>query len=584
MAKYGVVNLDLDNHNKIINYEFLQQGIKNKLLSGNVIYIYHSDKTGQVYIGQTKHFISRHTQHYSGIEENFIKIKFNKVLVVYSSLFHGSALDDVERQLIMYFKSDYEKKTTVSFDFQEVVNKTNGNYVNEYKDQEKVLFNVLVPLWENELRQNGLVNAASLKELKSSVLTKYSPIKSLTIEQEAIIDKILTEPDMNFVINGDAGTGKTVILTHLVARLLKENPGKRVAVVVPPNWERIGKEIFNVYGFPKQQWDVVTSTKLITSGEKYDYIVVDESHKLSRRGNKQHPTFNSVYKKPGYENLHSHLEIIQRVGKQIILMYDVLQGIRPANISRHDYRELTKNYNQQYLSTQFRIKAPKGASYTSEDYVNGIKWLLYKDMDILHQTNFNPDFNRDVFKQMDDESYFGYYTEQPLKNLIDWIEHDRNLNSHHTNRVLGGLVEYWAQKDGKDSKKYHWIEGDIKRRWNSTQENWIDSDEEDAEDQIGSVFAVQGIDLNKVGVLLGDDLGIDEKGQLYAVRENFHNVNGVFSVDEAFTDENKKEFTLFVLNIYYVLLTRGIDGIRIGFWKNDELFDYFEKTLLMDEK
>jgi hypothetical protein len=88
MAKYGVVNLDLDNHNKIINYEFLQQGIKNKLLSGNVIYIYHSDKTGQVYIGQTKHFISRHTQHYSGIEENFIKIKFNKVLVVYSSLFH----------------------------------------------------------------------------------------------------------------------------------------------------------------------------------------------------------------------------------------------------------------------------------------------------------------------------------------------------------------------------------------------------------------------------------------------------------------------------------------------------------------
>ena len=56
------------------------------------------------------------------------------------------------------------------------------------------------------------------------------------------------------------------------------------------------------------------------------------------------------------------------------------------------------------------------------------------------------------------------------------------------------------------------------------------------------------------------------------------NVNGVFPKDD-FTPENEFEFTIFVLNIYYVLLTRGIDGIRIGFWKNEKFMNYMKKTL-----
>ncbi|MBO4838893.1 MAG: hypothetical protein J5493_05945 [Lachnospiraceae bacterium] len=42
---------------------------------------------------------------------------------------------------------------------------------------------------------------------------------------------------------------------------------------------------------------------------------------------------------------------------------------------------------------------------------------------------------------------------------------------------------------------------------------------------------------------------------------------------------NRFEFTLYILNQYYVLLTRGIDGIRLGFWDNDAFREYMEKTL-----
>ena len=323
------------------------------------------------------------------------------------------------------------------------------------------------------------------------------------------------------------------------------------------------------------------------SQDEFDLIVVDESHKLSRNYSKQHPTFNKVYEIPKFSKCNSHLEILQLLGKQIILMYDILQAIRPCNVTRQMFANLTSGYEKKFLTTQFRIQAPAGKNYTSDDYVNGIKYLLYKDTGLLSSslTNYNPNFNRDVFRDFSKDAYFGYFTSQPLKNCIDWIEEDNNFNPEHVNRVLAGLVEPWQIKEGKDPTIFHFEEGTIKRRWNWTQENWVNSRDDsvpyrkDAEEQIGSIFAVQGIDLNKVGVLIGKDLGLDSNGHLFGDVNNFHNTNGTFTAEAMEIASNKEEFTLFVLNMYYVLMTRGIDGIRIGFWKNDYFQKYMEETL-----
>lgn len=188
-----------------------------------------------------------------------------------------------------------------------------------------------------------------------------------------------------------------------------------------PNWEKTGSAIFKVYGMNSSRLSVLTSTKLITSQERYDIIIVDESHKMSRKYGKQHPSFNAVYNIPEFSDCSSHLEILQRLGKQVILMYDVLQVIRPANVTREMFQSLTANYERKFLTTQFRINAPKGKAYTSDDYINGIKYLLYKDTGLLDSTltNFNPDFNRELFRDSSPDAYFGYFTEQPLHHLIN---------------------------------------------------------------------------------------------------------------------------------------------------------------------
>lgn len=323
MAKYSIVELSIKNGD-LLGIDSLSSNAKKALESNNAIYIYRGTKSKKVYIGQTIHFIERHKQHYNGTEDKFVTADFNKVMVIFSVHFNLSALDDVESQLITYFMADYPKQAgCVSFDNNGVINRTGGNSVNEYVGRENVASDVILPIWEKELYPRKWVSTSTLDELRAKELVKYSPIKQLTDEQGQLITEIIRNPNKNYVINGDAGTGKTVLLTHLVARFLKDRPGAKIGVVVQPNWEKTGVNIFKVYGMNSSYLSVTTATKIITDNLRYDVIIVDESHKLSRKYGKQHPSFGQVYKIPDFEDCNSHLEILQRMGKQVILMYDV---------------------------------------------------------------------------------------------------------------------------------------------------------------------------------------------------------------------------------------------------------------------
>ena len=82
----------------LINTESTTRKIKKR---GYYFYIYRSTKSNKVYIGQSKHFKTRHEQHYNGAEEKFNEANFDQVIVLlFSALFNGSALNDVENQLI----------------------------------------------------------------------------------------------------------------------------------------------------------------------------------------------------------------------------------------------------------------------------------------------------------------------------------------------------------------------------------------------------------------------------------------------------------------------------------------------------
>ena len=89
--------------------------------------------------------------------------------------------------------------------------------------------------------------------------------------------------------------------------------------------------------------DYIYLLEIDQRGKNFRFYHREQSHKLSRRGSIQMSAFNAVYKVSGYENFLSHLEILQKMSKQVILMYGVLQTIRPANLSRAKFAGFTSS-------------------------------------------------------------------------------------------------------------------------------------------------------------------------------------------------------------------------------------------------
>lgn len=579
---YDVIEFNIEN-NQLHPRQKLTADQKKGLDFGYAIYVYRSTGKKQIYIGQTTKFNTRHKQHYNGNEKRFVNARFNEVIVLFYSKANGSSQNDIENQLITFFNADNPHGTPYK-----ITNETGGNEVISYADMDFIAHNVLLPFWDEYLYGHKWVKSKQTK-LRESALVKYSPLKTLSPYQQSLINRILADPGHNYVINGDAGTGKTVLLTHLTAQML--NAQKNVCVIVQPNCVECTKEIFKIYGMRPT---VTTPTRFIRDfvhprRAEFDAIIIDEAHRLFRdyrRGIAAN--WVGIYE-GDFEDCKSHLEIIQRAAgttSQIILMYDVLQAVRPSCITREMFASLTAGYSKEFLKTQFRIKAPAGKSYTADDYINGIKYLLYKDTGLLDSgyTQFNPEFNRDVFRDPSPDAYFGFFEDHPLANSYQWITERGIYNPSDSNRVLAGYVEPWRQAHGKDPNIKHWKEGNLHLRWNSSQKDWINSPDKDAKDQVGSVYAVQGIDLNRAAVLIGPDLVVGSDGHLKGSKKGCKDRNTWFNQRDYDNNQEEcdREFTLFILNCYYILLTRGIDAVRVGFWKDNgkpTLLEYMKRTL-----
>jgi DUF2075 family protein len=101
----------------------------------------------------------------------------------------------------------------------------------------------------------------------------------------------------------------------------------------------------------------------------------------------------------------------------------------------------------------------------------------------------------------------------------------------------------------------------VSLRWNGTKD-WISS--KNALEEVGSIHTVQGYDLNYAGVIIGGDLRHDAAtGQMFVDRSSYFDVKGVENNKQLGRRYNDAEVRQFVLNIYGVLLTRGIRGTYV---------------------
>ncbi|WP_068163489.1 DNA/RNA helicase domain-containing protein, partial [Pseudolactococcus plantarum] len=495
-----------------------------------------------IYVGETNGFLRRHNEHLNEINPKVDYKSYTNCLVIYSSLFDTSSILDLESLILNYMiaESDLTK-----FIF---ANGNNGQTELVYKNKEEILTVVFYKLWKNELYGLGLVHNPKIEELRERLLFKYSPFKQLSSKQKIIIDEIEKNKTDKFLIEAPAGSGKSVIFTNLAFSLAESNSNLSIGLITTGNLTKQFNLIFKSIGLSKKL-KAQTGSQIIMDARKnnkrFDIIIVDEAHKLKKYYPKGQPNARRHLREGDEE-----ISLLEKITDGLVLLYDPYQGIKPQNISPSEIRKLTKNYVNMQLMQQFRIGG--NSSFTGEDFLNGILYGL--------QLSDDRNFNSDVFKG----EYFRIV--DTLKEVVDYVDDYSHAYPKTTNRVIAGYCREWVSNRKKKINKgkkyeelpYDWHVGNVLKRWNSTDVDWVKKP--NSENEIGSIHAIQGYDLNYSGVIIGNDLTVKNQ-KIVAVLENYKDIGGI-PLKDGF---NLSELTEYILNIYYVLLSRGIDGCAVYF-------------------
>jgi DUF2075 family protein/predicted GIY-YIG superfamily endonuclease len=523
--------------------------------------VYTINNDSEIYVGETTNGASRMRQHLLGKQ----KLNLKSVTVVFDDSFNKSVCLDLESHLIRYFAADDKFK---------VLNGNSGITEADYFQRSEYR-SAFTEIFDELLNQGMLTR--SIPELVNSDFFKYSPFKALTNDQAVAIEQILetlfkdieNKENQPLIVQGNPGTGKTIVAVYLIKLLvdiqsLGSDAGldedsifsdffqegfpailanKNIGFVVPQ--QSLRKTLQKVFKkTPGLNKDMVLSPfDLGKAGKVYDLLVVDEAHRLRQRSNQeaasQNKSFHDINVKLfGKDDKEiTQLDWVRKLSKHQVLLVDIDQTVRPGDLPR----ELTLRLVQeakgtgrfQKLVSQMRI--PNGSDYV--DYVT----------QVLSKSGSVP------------STSFGDYDVKFFDSFAEMHSAINNLNDEHgLSRVIAGYGWPWVSQGGKATHDFT-IDG-IPLIWNRTATDWINSPT--SHEEVGSIHTVQGYDLNYAGVIIGPELDFDSQGQeLRVIKDNYHDKKGKQNNPGAKLSDD--DLLGFVCNIYRVLMTRGIRGTYI---------------------
>lgn len=524
--------------------------------------VYTLGNAGEIYVGESRNVVARFRQHADSSD----KQRLHTATVVIDSTFNKSVCLDLESYLIRLFAGDGRYQ---------VLNRNEGVTDADYYERPQYHEN-FQQIFE-ALRLRGAFSRP-VREIENTDLFKLSPFKALTSDQAIAIDDILSglfddiESGLpsKIVIQGDPGTGKTVVAIYLMKllsdiqhsdptvsvdgdSLLSEfftegHPELlhefRVGLVVPQ--QSLRRSIQNVFrktsGLHPSM--VLTPFEVGETESRFDLLIVDETHRLNQRANQASGVLNKKFATVN-ERLFgmddpevTQLDWITARSQHQIFLMDGAQSVRPNDVSLQTLNELLSAVdlqNRRYrLTTQMRVQA--GA-----DYVGYVRGVLGGDSPVP-------------------ETFDGYDL-RLYDDLGDMLEAVRRRDAEHgLARTVAGYAWPWRSK--RDRTAYDIAIEDVRLRWNTQAVDWVNSP--GSVDEAGSIHTIQGYDLNYAGVIIGKDLRYDPvAGTTFFDRSQYFDKKGMQNNPARGIVYSDEELLQYVRNIYAVLLTRGILGTYI---------------------
>ena len=539
---------------KIKRYEFSADGLEN--IQDNhyarnlwpVVYVLNGGKKKQAYIGESTNIVSRVSTHLANTQKN----QLSSLELISSDKFNKSAALDIEANLIRYIAADGEF---------ELLNSNLGIANHNYYQKHELYRGIFEEIWD-ELRAKGIAKH-SLLHLNNSDVFKYSPYKSLTLEQEQGLHNILKcllDNDSNrVVVEGGAGTGKTILAIYLFKLLLSDDsiyleeledtntsilqslvdkfkaqyPNPKIALVVPMSSFRstLKKAFRGVKGLSAK---MVISPSEATKDD-FDLLVVDESHRLRRRVNlgAYYGAFDKACELLGLDKSNSsELDWMLMKSKKTVFFYDVQQSIKPSDVLSEDVERLKNDPHTIVTKLKSQFRSQGGNKYS--DFINALFDGSLKS---------NSVFNHKDYEMVLYES---------LPELVADVK--ARDSQYGLSRLVAGYA--WPWKSRKDPDAFDIEIEEVSLRWNTTASDWINS--EGAVDEVGCIHTTQGYDLNYTGIIFGPEISFDpDTNEIVIIEENYFDKNGKQSI------KDPNELKSFIVNIYKTILLRAIRGTYI---------------------
>ena len=304
-------------------------------------------------------------------------------------------------------------------------------------------------------------------------------------EQKTVYEKILEAAKKSgagrkqvIIVKGGPGTGKSVISINALAALTQSRLNVRY---VTPNAaprtvyesklkDRISGDAFRHMftgsgGFHRADKDA------------FEVLIVDEAHRLSEK--------SGFYKNEGENQIK---EIIASSGTSVFFI-DEAQKIHWADIG--EIEEIRKFAGQAGAEVQEFELVSQFRCGGSDDYLEWLEGILG-----IKKTY-----------QLFSRSSFDFQVFDSATQLHDEIKRRNKVNNK--SRVVAGYCWNWISK--KDPRLFDIkIESEgYKAQWNLSEygNNWIINPE--SVDEVGCIHTCQGLEVDYVGVIIGEDLRFD---------------------------------------------------------------------------
>ena len=523
-----------------------------------VVYIVNDEKKNRfsVYIGETTDIIRRTSHHLIDDikKENrddwrdFATSSTTKMFVIGHNHFNKSLTLDIENRLMLYLSS-VDNVTRVQ--------NRRGNPQNEYYTSDE-LDSIFSKIWRSLNKKNQFLFPAE-SIVRNSAIFKSSPFHKLTTEQikakNEIIFKITSALSKNefgtlILVKGEAGAGKTVLMSSLIDDLLNSDDTEFIRenntinlVVNHDDQLSVYKEIEK-----KLEWksglnlDVTMKpTQFLNALKKQDVdagiVVIDEGHLLLTAKNQAYQGGN-------------HLKDILSKSKVVVLVYDDNQIMNKSQIWVDDSFLTLQHHAKQSgnlieLNNQMRIKASESTvSWIRKIVDERIITKLKKDKNYDIQIFNSPKELQDAIKLKDKNQHLG------ISRLIATYDWDYSSQSKPIDK------DYWCVEI--DDWSCPWNR-ELHRDKKDSKLSWIEQPQ--TINEVGSTFTVQGFDLNYAGVIIGPSVKY-RNGEIKFDISASKNKGAV--QNRKLDNGEMRNFGVDLLkNELNVLLTRGVNGLYI---------------------